>query len=80
MKAKVLITLKPAVLDPQGKAIEHGLGALGFAGVERVREGKYIEIDLAESDPAAARRQVEEMCRQLLANTVIETYTIDLLE
>lgn len=78
MKAKVHITLKNGVLDPQGKAIQHALDALGFTGVEGVRQGKYIEIDLAEGDRAAAAAQVEAMCAQLLANTVIENYRVDI--
>jgi phosphoribosylformylglycinamidine synthase len=78
MKARVHVTLKPGVLDPQGKAIEHALDALGFAGIEEVRQGKVIELELTETDRDAARAQVEEMCRKLLANTVIENYAIDL--
>ncbi|MPY74274.1 MAG: phosphoribosylformylglycinamidine synthase subunit PurS [Alphaproteobacteria bacterium] len=78
MKARVHITLKSGVLDPQGKAIGHALEALGFEGVNEVRQGKVIEIDLVEEDPAKALRQLEEMCRKLLANTVIENYVIDL--
>ena len=78
MKARVHITLKSGVLDPQGKAIGHALEALGFEGVNDVRQGKVIEIELVEEDPAKARKQVEEMCRKLLANTVIENYVIEL--
>ena len=78
MKARVHITLKSGVLDPQGKAIGHALEALGFEGVNDVRQGKVIEIDLVEEDPAKARKQLEQMCRKLLANTVIENYVIDL--
>lgn len=78
MKAKVTITLKNGVLDPQGKAIEHALGALDFGGVEEVRQGKVIELDLTESDEAAAKTQVEAMCEKLLANTVIEDYAIEI--
>jgi phosphoribosylformylglycinamidine synthase len=70
--------LKPGVLDPQGTAIAAALGHLGFAGIDSVRQGKYIELELAESDPEKARQQVEAMCRQLLANTVIENYAIEL--
>ncbi len=80
LKAKVHVTFKPGVLDPQGKAVQHSLAALGFAGVEQVRQGKYIEIDLADTDPASARSQLDAMCRQLLANTVIENYAIDIGE
>jgi phosphoribosylformylglycinamidine synthase len=70
--------LKPGVLDPQGKAIEHALLALGFAGVGDVRQGKVIELSLEESDPDKARASVEAMCQKLLANTVIENYAIEL--
>jgi phosphoribosylformylglycinamidine synthase PurS subunit len=78
VKAKVHITLKNGVLDPQGKAVQHALGSLGFAGVGDVRIGKYIELDLAETDKAKAKASIEQMCKTLLANTVIENYTIDL--
>ncbi|CAA7627142.1 phosphoribosylformylglycinamidine synthase subunit PurS [Magnetospirillum sp. UT-4] len=78
MKAKVHITLKTGVLDPQGKAVQHALGSLGFDGVRDVRQGKFIELDIAEPDKAKAREVVEQMCRQLLANTVIENYSIEL--
>ena len=78
MKARITITLKSGVLDPQGKAIANALGALGFDGVEGVRQGKYIELDLEESDPGRARDQIERMCEQLLANTVIENYDFEL--
>ncbi|HYM31392.1 MAG TPA: phosphoribosylformylglycinamidine synthase subunit PurS [Candidatus Cybelea sp.] len=80
MKARVHITLKSGVLDPQGKAIGHALGSLGFAGVNDVRQGKYIELELAESDPKKARAAVEQMCQKLLANTVIENYAVDLAD
>jgi phosphoribosylformylglycinamidine synthase PurS subunit len=78
MKARVHITLKTGVLDPQGKAIAHALQGLGFASVGDVRQGKVIEIDLAEGDPTAARAAVEAMCSTLLANTVIENYAIEI--
>ena len=78
MKARIKITLKTGVLDPQGKAIANALGALGFDGVEAVRQGKYIEIDLAASDTDEAKAQIERMCEQLLANTVIENYQFEL--
>jgi len=78
MKARVYVTLKTGVLDPQGEAVRHALGALGFDGVEGVRQGKLIELDLADGDAAAAEAQVTEMCEKLLANTVIETYQIEL--
>ena len=77
MKARVHITLKHGVLDPQGKAIGHALESLGFKGIGEVRQGKYIEIDLAETDCARARAAVEDMCRKLLANAVIENFEID---
>ncbi len=80
MKAKVHVTLKQGVLDPQGKAIGHALAALGFDGIEDVRQGKYIEIELAEPDAATARAKVEDMCRKLLANMVIENYTVDITD
>lgn len=79
MKAQIRITLKTGVLDPQGKAISHALGALGFEGIKDVRQGKFIEIDLDAANEAAARSQVEKMCEQLLANTVIESYTYELV-
>lgn len=80
MKAKVHVTLKRGVLDPQGKAIAHALQNLGFPEVDDVRQGKFIELDLKDtSDPGAARQQVEAMCQRLLANTVIEDYAIELL-
>lgn len=78
MKAKIHVTLKNGVLDPQGKAVQSALAALGFDGVDGVRQGKYIEIDLAGSDPAAAKTQVDEMCKKLLANTVIENYSVEI--
>ncbi|MFL0413926.1 phosphoribosylformylglycinamidine synthase subunit PurS [uncultured Sphingomonas sp.] len=74
MKLRIHVTLKPGVLDPQGKAIEHALTGLGFAGVEGVRVGKLIELDVADNVDDA---QVDAMCRQLLANTVIENYRIE---
>ena len=78
MKAKIKVTLKKGVLDPQGKAIEGALGHLGFDGVEHVRQGKYFEIDLAESDKAKALEATKAMCEKLIANTVIENYDIEL--
>jgi phosphoribosylformylglycinamidine synthase len=78
MKARVHVSLKPGVLDPQGKAIGNALMGLGFGGIGEVRQGKLIELELADADPAAARARVEEMCRQLLANPVIENYTIEI--
>lgn len=76
MKVRVDITLKAGVLDPQGEAVRHALGAIGFAGVNAVRQSKMIELELAETDPDAARNRVTEMCEKLLANTVIENYSI----
>lgn len=78
MKARVHVTLKNGVLDPQGKAIAHALGSLGFSGVESVRQGKFLELEVAETDAAKARAQIDDMCKKLLANTVIEDYRIDL--
>ena len=78
MRAKVTITLKNGVLDPQGKAIEGALTGLGFAGIGDVRQGKYIELELAETDRARAEQSVKAMCDRLLANTVIENYRIDI--
>ena len=80
MKAKIHVTLKEGVLDPQGKAVQHALGSLGFSGVDGVRQGKYIEIDLAGSDADKARHDVDAMCRKLLANPVIENYEIEITE
>ena len=75
MKATVHVMLKDGVLDPQGEAIRHALGALGFDGVEGVRQGKVIELDLADG---TTEDEVAQMCEKLLANTVIESYRIDL--
>jgi phosphoribosylformylglycinamidine synthase subunit PurS len=79
MKARIKITLKNGVLDPQGKAIQNALGGLGIAGVQEVRQGKYIEVDLTEKDETKARATVEKMCKDLLANTVIENYSFELI-
>ncbi|MCB2152126.1 MAG: phosphoribosylformylglycinamidine synthase subunit PurS [Rhodobacteraceae bacterium] len=78
MKARVHVMLKDGVLDPQGEAVKHALGTLGFSGVEGVRQGKVIELDLAATDRAAAEVEVKAMCEKLLANTVIEKYTVEL--
>jgi phosphoribosylformylglycinamidine synthase subunit PurS len=78
MKARVTVTLKSGVLDPQGKAIANALGALGISGVDDVRQGKFIEVSLDESDPARAKEIVERICRELLANPVIENYRYEL--
>ena len=79
MKARVHVMLKDGVLDPQGEAVRHALGTLGFAGVNGVRQGKVIELDLAETDRAAAEGAVKAMCEKLLANTVIESYRVEIL-
>ncbi len=78
MKARIFVTLKNGVLDPQGKAIGHALNNMGFAAVGDVRQGKLIEIELSESNEAKARAELKEMCEKLLANTVIEKYEIEL--
>ncbi len=78
MKLRIFVTLKPGVLDPQGKAIAQALHNLGFSGVNSARQGKLIELELDETDAAAARKDIEAMCKKLLANTVIESYTIEL--
>ena len=77
MKATVTVMLKHGVLDPQGRAIGHALQTLGFEGVGEVRAGKVIELELGEADPARARSQAEEMARKLLANTVIESFRVE---
>ncbi len=77
MKAKVHITLKNGVLDPQGKAIQTALSHLGFDGVDEVRQGKFIEIKLSDTDPAQAKRRVSAMCEKLLANMIIENYSVE---
>ena len=74
MKARIFVTLKPGVLDPQGKAIHHALGSLGFAGVNDVRVGKLIELDLADG---TSDSEIEAMCKQLLANMVIENFRVE---
>lgn len=79
MKARVYVMLKNGVLDPQGAAVQHALGALGFDGVSGVRQGKVIELDLAGTDADAAKAQVTDMCEKLLANTVIENYSIEIV-
>ena len=79
MKARVTIMLKNGVLDPQGEAIRHALGGLGFSGVNGVRQGKVIELDLAATDRAAAEAEVGRMCEKLLANTVIESWRVEIL-
>jgi phosphoribosylformylglycinamidine synthase len=79
MKARVHVMLKNGVLDPQGEAVRHALGTLGFAGVQSVRQGKVIELELAATDADAARAEVGRMCEAILANTVIESYTVEIL-
>ena len=76
MKARVHVMLKNGVLDPQGEAVRHALGALGFDGIEGVRQGKVIELDLADGTSEA---QVKDMCEKLLANTVIESYSVEMI-
>ena len=76
MKISVIITLKKDVLDPQGKVIHQTLDGMGFDGINEVRQGKYFEIDTKENDPKKAKDKVEEMCKKLLANLVIENYKI----
>jgi phosphoribosylformylglycinamidine synthase len=78
MRARVTVTLKPGVLDPQGKAIEGALAGLGFAGVSSARQGKVIDLELSATDPETARAEVARMCEALLANTVVERYAIDI--
>ena len=76
MKVKVIVTLKNGVLDPQGKAIQQTLNGMSFANVSEVRQGKYFDIEVNESDESKAKTQVEDMCKKLLANLVIEDYKI----
>lgn len=78
MKARVIVTLKNGVLDPQGKAIEGALGGLGFDGIDTVRQGKVFDLELTGTDKAAAKADLEQMCEKLLANTVIENYSIEI--
>ena len=78
-KARVTVTLKPGVLDPQGKAIEGALASLGFTGVGGVRQGKVFDIELTEPDPARAEPLLKDMCERLLANTVIENYRVEIV-
>ena len=80
MKVRVQITLKPGVLDPQGKAIKHALESLNFSGVNEVRQGKFIEIEMCETDARKAKESAEKMCKRLLANTVIENYSIEVTD
>jgi len=80
MKARIKITLKNGVLDPQGKAIQNAIASLGFTGVNDVRQGKYIEVDLAETNEGKARELLERICKELLANPVIENYAYELVQ
>jgi phosphoribosylformylglycinamidine synthase subunit PurS len=79
MKARVYVTLKKSVFDPQGKAIHDALASLGYSGVSDVRQGKFFEVELAGADPDAARAQAEEIARRVLSNPVIESYRVELL-
>ena len=79
MKAYIHVTLKNGVLDPQGKAVEHALESLGFDGVDNVRQGKFIELNLTETDPDKAEAKANDMCEKLLANTVIENYSVEII-
>lgn len=78
MQAKVHVTLKAGVLDPQGEAVRHALGTMGFNSVDAVRQGKVIELELSETDRSKAEADIKEMCEKLLANTVIENYRIEI--
>jgi phosphoribosylformylglycinamidine synthase subunit PurS len=78
VRARIIVTLKQGVLDPQGKAIEGGLAVLGFGGIDLVRQGKVFDLELAESSPERARAALEAMCEKLLANTVIEDYSVEI--
>ncbi|MBL1404898.1 MAG: phosphoribosylformylglycinamidine synthase subunit PurS [Rhizobiales bacterium] len=79
IKARVTVTLKNGVLDPQGKAIEGGLGALGFDGIGSIRQGKIFDVELNTADAEAAKTSIANMCEKLLANTVIEDYAVEIL-
>lgn len=79
LKARVIVTLKPSVLDPQGKAIEHALAHMGLGSAEAVRQGKVFDIVLNHSDRAKAEAEVQQMCEQLLANTLMEKFTVEIL-
>lgn len=79
IKARVTVTLKNGVLDPQGKAIEGALDTLGFKGVDQVRQGKVFDIELAGQSRAEAEKELAEMCEKLLANTVVENYAVEIL-
>ena len=79
MKARVIVTLKNGVLDPQGQAIEGSLEGLGFAGVNAVRQGKVFDVELSTTDPVSAKTELERKCEKLLANTVIENYAVEII-
>ncbi len=79
MRLRVTVMLRQGVLDPQGEAVRHALGALGFTGVRSVRQGKVIDLELSDTDPEAALARGREMCEKLLANTVIERYEVEIL-
>lgn len=79
-QARIYVTLRPSVLDPAGTAVQSGLKHMGYENVEQVRIGKYIELTLSASDEHSARQQLDRMCDQMLANTVIENYRFDLVE
>ena len=79
MKAKIIITPKKAVLDPQGKTVQNALSQMGYAGIGAVHVGKYLEIELADSDHEAARRQIDEACHKILSNPVIEDYRLEIV-
>jgi phosphoribosylformylglycinamidine synthase subunit PurS len=79
MKARVVVTLKNGVLDPQGQAIEGSLASLGFSGITAVRQGKVFDLELSASDTGSAQQELEAMCEKLLANTVIENYTVEII-
>ena len=80
MRAKIFVTLKRGILDPQGQAVLHALGSLGYSGVMNVRVGKLLELDLATNDRVCAEADVKAMCERLLANTIIEDYRIELVD
>jgi phosphoribosylformylglycinamidine synthase subunit PurS len=79
MKARVIVTLKTGVLDPQGQAIEGSLESLGFSGVNSVRQGKVFDVELSGADHVSATKELEAMCEKLLANTVIENYRVEII-
>lgn len=79
MKARIIVTLKTGVLDPQGKAIEAALSSFGIGGVEGVRQGKVFDVEIADTDPETAKATLKTACEKLLANTVVENYAIEIL-